>query len=73
VVFHGEGDTDQAGIGRGQQQRADRTVDGAIGDVEDAVGRGRGRQLMMQPGQVVVVHAVGASELVGQRIWDVHR
>ena len=35
------GDADQADGGGGQQQRADRGVDGAVGDVEQPVGRRR--------------------------------
>ena len=37
VAFAGVGDPDQAGLGRGQQQRANGAVDGPVGDVEDAV------------------------------------
>jgi hypothetical protein len=42
VVLAGVGHPDEAGIGGRQQQRADRTVDDPVGDVEDAAGLHRG-------------------------------
>ena len=51
VVFAGVGDADQALFGRGQQQRPDRAVDGAVGDVEQAVALGRGRESEVEVGQ----------------------
>ena len=37
MAFAGVGHPDQAGLGGGQQQRADGGVDGPVGDIEDAV------------------------------------
>ena len=36
VVLAGVGHANQTGLSRGQQERADRGVDGAVGDVEDS-------------------------------------
>ena len=46
------GDPDQARFGGGQQEGADRAVDGAVGDVEDAVLLGRGGKVGVQAAQV---------------------
>jgi len=37
MVLAGVGDTDQPSLGRGEQQRADGTVDGAVSDVKGAL------------------------------------
>ena len=47
VALTGVGDADQALLGRGQQQRPDRAVDGPVGHVQDAVALGGGRQPVM--------------------------
>jgi len=47
VVLDGVSHPDQALLGCGQQQRPERSVDGAVGDVEDALGlRGSGKPVM---------------------------
>ena len=38
MVLAGVRDTDQPSLGRREQQRADGTVDGAVSDVENALG-----------------------------------
>ena len=70
VVFAGVGDPDQALFGRGQQQRADRAVEDAVGDIQGALPLGRRGQPVVQPAQLagrfreglrqVTGHAVGA-------------
>ncbi len=42
VAFASMGHAYQARLGRGDRQRAYRAVDGAVGDVQDAVLLGRG-------------------------------
>ena len=48
------GDPDQPGRGGGQQQRADRRVEGAVGDVEQALVLGLGDEPGVQRGQLVL-------------------
>ena len=55
MVFDVVGDADQPDGGGGQQQGADRAVDGAVGDVEQFVGRGVALEPLMQSGQGLVV------------------
>jgi hypothetical protein len=55
VVFDVVGNSDQADGGGGQQQGADRAVDGAVGNVEEFVGGGVALQPLMQSGQRRVV------------------
>ena len=52
VVLAGVRHPDQPVVGRGEQQRADRAVDGAVGDVQDAFGLRVGGEPVVQPAQV---------------------
>ena len=52
VVPADVGDPDKSEVGGGEQQGADRAVDGAVGDVEDAFGLRCGGQPVVQPAQV---------------------
>ena len=56
MILELEGDPDQAVRRGGQQQRAEGTVHGSVGDVEQAVGLGPGGQPLPQ-GLVVAVVA----------------
>ena len=55
MVFDVVGDADQADGGGGQQQGADRAVDGPVGDVEQLVGGGVALEPLMQSGQRLVI------------------
>ena len=72
VTLAGEGHPDQALLGGGQQQRADRAVDGAVGDVEQAVLLGRGGQPGVQPAQPGRVVGEGLRQHPGCVVRD-HR
>jgi len=68
VILAGVGDADQPALGRRQQQRADRAVDGGVGEVEDAAGLGSAGQAAAQ--LVEVLRAVG--EGAGQGVVGAH-
>ena len=72
VVFAGVGDADQALVGGRQEQRSDRAVDGAVGDVEDAVPRCRGGQPAVQVGQSVGSGFGAARQVAGDGSAVVH-
>jgi hypothetical protein len=49
------GDPDQPGRGGRQQQGADRGVEGAVGDIEQALSLGPGHQTPVQGGELIRV------------------
>ena len=53
MVLVGVGDPHESAFGRGEQQRADGAVDGAVGDIEEAVALRRGRELGAELVEVV--------------------
>ena len=68
MVFDVVGDADQADGGGGQQQCADRAIDGAVRDVEQFVVRGVALEPLMQPGQglavgLQIVEKIGAHDV----------
>ena len=73
VVLARVGHPDQADVGRGEQQRADRAVHGAVGDVEDALGLCGGGEALAQPAQLVGGVGVGLRQVAGQVVVGAHR
>ena len=60
---------DEAEFGCGQQQCADRRVDGAIADIEDPVGlRGRD-EASVQPSQIGLVARICPLDLADQIVF----
>jgi len=68
VAFASVGHAYQARIGRGDQQRACRAVDGAGGGVQDAVLLGRGGQPVLQLAQAVRTHAERPGQVTGSLV-----
>src|SRR5262249_21685116 len=72
VILAGVSNPDQPSLGRGQQQRADRAVDGPVGDVKDPIPLRRRGQPGAQPAQVAGGAGEGPRQLAGELI-PVHR
>ena len=73
MVLAEVGHADQAAPRRGEQQRSDGAVEGAVGDVEDALGLRRVGQALAQAAQFVGGVGVGLRQVAGQVVVDAHR
>ena len=73
VILGGVGNSHQSGVGGGEQQTADRTVDRAVGDIEETFGVGCCRESAVEAVEVIGVHDERPLECFGEIRFGVHR